>query len=63
MSWYLAVGKQKYLLPKSEIQTLFIVCTASSQVTIQNTFCGTQHAGLQYTINIKIVKNTLKKHK
>ena len=47
MSWYLAVGKQKYLLPKSNIKTLFVACSASSHVTKKNSFCETQLAVLQ----------------
>jgi len=44
---HLTVGKQNYLLPKSEIQTIFVVCPARSQVTLQNTNCCPRHAGLQ----------------
>jgi len=64
VSRHLAVGKQNYFFPKSEIQTLVVVCPARRQITSQNTICGPRQAGLQINIlflNYNASTNTFKK--
>jgi len=63
VSRYLADGKQKYLLPKSEFQILFVASQGRIQVTLQNAICGPQRVGLQihsFIYNYNARTNTLK---